>query len=161
MAADLQALEDWCAGLLAQLQPAARRRLLVDVARQLRARNAERMRAQTAPDSQPWPKRKPQGDPEKVRSKRQRERLRDKARRPMFEKLRRARWLKAQAQGGTAVVQFAGRAARIAAVHHWGETDDVNPGRGPSYSYPARALLGISPEDAELIHDTIIQHLRP
>lgn len=159
--AELQALEDWCADMLAKLQPAARRRMLVDVARALRARNAERMKAQTDPDGQAWAKRKPQGDPAKVRSKRQRERLRDKARRPMFEKLRRAKWLKAQAKGGSAVVQFAGRAARIAAVHHYGETDEVNPGRGPAYEYPARELLGISPADAELIRDIILRHLHP
>ena len=146
--ADLQQLETWCEDLLRKLEPAARRRLTLEVARQLRTANATRMKAQTDPDGNAWQRRKPQGD--KLRSQARADALRKKSKRPMFEKLRRPRWLKAKGNGSSAVVEFAGKAARIAAVHHNGETDEVKPG-GPTYQYPARPLLGISQADADLI----------
>ena len=76
----------------------------------------------------------------------------------MFEKLRRPKWLKAKAESGAAVVEFAGRAARIAAVHHRGLADEVKPG-GPTYRYPARPLLGISEADTDKLVGTILDYL--
>ncbi len=67
---------------------------------------------------------------------------------------------KAKAQGDAAVVQFAGRADRIARVHHYGEQDRVAK-NGPMYDYPERQLLGIPAEDADLLRDVILRHLHP
>lgn len=120
--ADMRALELWAESLLAKLAPAARRRLLLDLARQLRARNSQRMASQQTPDGEKWEPRKAQGD--------------------------------------AAVVQFAGRADRIARVHHYGEQDRVAK-NGPMYDYPERQLLGIPAEDADLLRDVILRHLHP
>jgi phage virion morphogenesis protein len=155
--ADIQALETWAAGLLQKLAPAQRRRLLTDIARQLRSANTQRMRAQTDPEGQAWEPRKSPGPA--LRSQRERLRQQARAREPMFAKLRRAKHLKARTQGGAAVVEFIGRAQRIARVHHFGEPDAVNPG-GPRYTYPARELLGISRDDYDRIRDTLLAHLR-
>lgn len=153
---ELQPLENWAAALLAQLQPAQRRRLLTDVARRLRSVNAQRMRAQTDPDGQAWQPRKPPGPA--LRSKRERLRQEAQLKKPMFSKLRQAKHLKARAEGGSAVVEFASRAQRIARVHHWGEADAVKPG-GARVQYPARPLLGISEADADGLRELLLDRL--
>ena len=155
MADDLTALEDWAANLLQQMQPTQRRRLTLDIARQLRRSQTANMRAQHGPDGEAWePRKKSTG----LRSARARIRQAAKASQPMFAKLRLARHIKAVGTGNEAVVMFAGRAARIARVHHFGETDDVKPG-GPRYNYPARPLLGITNADRERLRDLLLEHL--
>ena len=58
--AEFKALETWAADMLAKLQPAQQRRLMVDMARRLRTANSQRMRAQTDPEGQAWePRKKP------------------------------------------------------------------------------------------------------
>lgn len=154
--ADFTALETWAADMLAKLQPTQQRRLLVDMARRLRTANSRRMRAQTDPEGEAWEPRKPPGPA--LRSKRERLRQAAQQRQPMFAKLHQQKNLKARAQGGAAVVEFMGRAQRIARVHHFGETDTVNPG-GPQYTYPARELLGVTQDDAALIRDALLDYL--
>lgn len=154
--ADFQALETWATELLQKLQPTQRQRLLVETARRLRTANAQRMRAQTDPDGAAWEPRKPPGPA--LRSRREQLRQQAKQRQPMFSKLRQHRHLKARGVGGsTAVVEFAGRAQRIARVHHFGEADPVNPG-GPVHRYPARELLGISQTDFETLQDMLADY---
>lgn len=155
--AEFTALEDWAGDLLRRLQPSQVRRLQLDIARGLRKSNAERMRAQTDPDGNRWEARKAPG--QALRGKREQLRQKAKQRQPMFAKMRQARHLKARAQGDAAVVEIAGRAQRIARVHHFGETDAVKPG-GPQYRYPARELLGITSADIEMLRDTLLDHLR-
>lgn len=154
--AELQQLETWCSDLLHKMDAANRRRLTLDLAKRLRTTNTGRIKAQTGPEGEAWPKRKPQG--EGLGNQARAAALRKKSKRPMFEKLRRAKWLKANGTADAATVQFAGRAARIAAVHHSGLSDEVKPG-GPKYRYPARPLLGISAADADMLRDAILQHL--
>lgn len=76
----------------------------------------------------------------------------------MMQGLSKSTNLKTQASTSAAVVEFADKVQRIAAVHHWGKRERVAPG-GPEYDYPERALLGISGEDALRIRDTILRHL--
>lgn len=76
----------------------------------------------------------------------------------MFRKLRNAKHLKALAFRDAAVVQFVGRAERLARVHHFGLRDFVSPG-GAEYEYPARPLIGITQEQIEQISDVILSHL--
>lgn len=154
--ADLSALETWATTLLAKLQPQQRRRVLVDIARRMRTDNTKRMRTQTSPEGTAWERRKPPGPA--LRSRREQIRQQAQQRAPMFAKLRQAKNLKARGMAGAAVVEFAGRAQRIARVHHFGEADAVNPG-GPKYTYPARELLGITQADAEKVRDLLLQHL--
>lgn len=155
--ADFRAIEDWAGHLLTKLDGTARRRLAVDVARKLRTANTQRMRAQTDPDGNAWaPRKAPSGA---LRSKRAQVRQQAQQRKPMFAKLRMQRNIRARSEGdNAAVVEFVGRAQRIARVHHYGETDLVNPG-GPSYDYPARELLGISKDDTDWLREYLLDYL--
>lgn len=57
-----------------------------------------------------------------------------------------------------ASLEFAGRAERIARIHHFGLRDHVAPG-GPEYDYPERPLLGIGPALQDRLHGMILNHL--
>lgn len=148
MADDLQSLENWLTPLLHRLQSGERRKLAREVARMVRAANQKTMAAQTGPEGDAW-------KPRKNRSRDERGKLRQG---PMFRKLRTARYLKALAFSDAAVVQFMGRAERLATVHHFGLRDYVNPG-GAQYDYPERPLLGITPAQIEQIRDLLLARI--
>lgn len=148
MSDDLLRLEDWLAPLIARLQPAQRRQLAREVGVSVRKANQKSMAAQKSPDGQTWV-------PRKNRSRDARGSLRQG---PMFRRLRMARHLRTQAFTDSAVVQFIGRAERIARVHHLGLRDRVSPG-GADYKYPERHLLGISHQQAEQLIDLILSRL--
>lgn len=134
-------------GLLTALGPAERRQLARDIAADLRQRQQRRIAAQLNPDGTPFEPRKP--------------RLRAKAgriRRGLFVKMRTARYLKTESTAEAAVVQIAGRAARIARVHQYGLTDRVGKS-GPEYRYPERRILGFGDADQDAIADRILEHL--
>ncbi|CAJ0700401.1 hypothetical protein LMG18102_03210 [Ralstonia mannitolilytica] len=141
-------LDAYLAGLLAKLDAPQRRVLARAVAVELRRRQSARIAAQRNPDGTAYEPRKPQ-----LRHKR------GGIRRAMFTRLRMAKWLKAEADPNAAVVTFAGTAQRIAAVHHFGLRDRVNK-NGLTAQYPARALLGLAPEDVSAITDTVLNFLR-
>lgn len=145
---DLQRLDTWLAPLLHQLNPSQQRQLARQVALRLRAANQQTMAAQQNPDGQAW-------QPRKNRSRDARGRLRQG---PMFRKLRTARHLRAQVLGNAAVVQFMGRAERLARIHHFGLRDRVAPG-GAEISYPARELIGISEEQLDQVTDLALNFL--
>ena len=141
MADDLAQLEGWLQPLLDRLTDAERRKLALDIARELRRENAATIRAQHGPDGEAWaPRKNPMRD--------QRGQLRK----------RNAQRLCAQVAGGDAVVAFAGRTERIARVHHFGLRDSVKPG-GPQYDYPARPLLGISDDFTKRLQDRLLAHI--
>ena len=117
---ELQRLEDWVTPLLAKLSGPEQRALARTVARELRAGNVEHMRAQQAPDGTGWEPRKASG----LRNGRGAIKRKAKTR-PMMEKLRAAKHLKASATASEALVGFVGRAERIARVHHFGLRDRV------------------------------------
>lgn len=150
MADDLQQLADWVEPLLRQLDPKQRRQLTRKLATDLRRRNQKRIRAQVAPDGTRWEPRKPQ-------------RLRGQSgfvkRGAMFTKLRTARYLRLASSPDSAAVQFLGRVAQIANVHHYGLRDEVSR-HGPKVEYPARQLLGFAEADEEAIQDLLIDHLQ-
>jgi len=149
MADNMQALEEWVGPLLAQLDVKQRRALARNVARDLRRRQRERIRAQTNPDGKPYAPRKEQ------RLRAQQGSIR---RRAMFDKLSTAKWLKATASGDTAVVGFFGSVARLAKTHQYGLRDRVSRD-GPEVQYAQRELLGFTTSDHEFINDRLIEHL--
>lgn len=148
MADDLQRLEDWLVPLIAKLHPSECRQLAREVGMQVRKANQQAMAAQQDPEGQAW-------EPRKNRSRDTKGRLRQGH---MFTKLRTARNLRARSFANAAVVEFIGRAERIARVHHFGLRDRVAPG-GAQYDYPARPLLGISEAQQEQIRDLILGHI--
>ena len=150
MAEDLAQLETWLEPLIAALSDAERRKLALDVARDLRRENVATMRAQQSPDGEAWAPRK-RGLRDQKGQIRKGRRAQD-----MFTKLRGARYLKAKAQGRDATVEFMGRAARIAAVHHFGLRDKI---RGKTVQYPERQLIGITDADIDRVEDALLKHL--
>ncbi|SFU80190.1 phage virion morphogenesis protein [Halomonas korlensis] len=148
MSDDLDALESWAAPLLARLQPGERRKLARDIARELRKRQAARIKRQENPDGSPFAPRKPQA----------RDQSGGIRRGVMFAKIRQAKFLKGRGMSDAATVGFAGRVARIARVHQYGLRDNVDR-NGPWHDYPERRLVGYSDADRAVIRDMILERL--
>jgi phage virion morphogenesis protein len=151
MADDFMQLEGWLQPLLDRLSDGERRKLALDVARELRRENAATIRAQHGPDGEAWA-------PRKSAMREQRGQLRKRNADSMFTKMAGTKHLRAQVEGGDAVVGFVGRTERIARVHHYGLRDRVTPG-GPQYDYPARPLLGISDDFTKRLQERLLSHL--
>ncbi|WP_324032534.1 phage virion morphogenesis protein [Aeromonas caviae] len=144
---DLNRLTSWADGLLASMEPAARRQLAGEMARTLRASQALRIRANIQPDGSPMAPRKPQPKLKKNRGR---------LRRKMFFKISSPAWLKARANEYQAVVEFVGTANRLATIHQYGLKDRI---KGREISYPARELLGITAQERDQLETTLLAHL--
>ncbi len=143
----LEALEDWAAGLLGQLEPASRNKLARSVGQALRRSQQRRIIAQQNPDGSKYAPRKQRT----LRGKQGRVKRNVK----MFQKLRTASFLKVQGDGNAISVGFTGRVARIARVHQYGLKDRSEAGAA-DVSYSKRELLGFTEADLDLIRDSLI-----
>jgi len=130
--AELHEVDAWLAALLSQLEPAARKKMLREVARDVRRIQQANITAQRSPDGIAW-------EPRRVSARSKKGRIR----RGMFAKLKTAKYLKAQANADAAEVAFVPGVQRLARVHHYGLRDRVSR-RGPMVKYAERPLLGIS-----------------
>jgi phage virion morphogenesis protein len=146
----LEALEDWAAGLLGQLEPTSRNRLARSIGQALRRSQQQRIIDQQNPDGSKYAPRKHRNLRGKVG------RLKRKAR--MFQKLRTARFFKVQGDGSGISVGFTGRIARIARVHQYGLRDRAERG-APDVKYEQREVLGFTEADLDLIRDGLLRHL--
>ncbi len=144
---DLQRVDDWLAALLANLEPAARNRMMRQLAQELRRSQQQNIRLQRNPDGTAFEPRRVTARSKKGRIKRQ-----------MFAKLRTTKYLKAAATADSASVQFEGKVQRIARVHHYGLRDRVRR-NGPEARYPARRLLGVNDEVETITRDTLLRWL--
>ncbi|MDR9889529.1 phage virion morphogenesis protein [Pseudenterobacter timonensis] len=144
---DLQRVDDWLAALLANLEPAARNRMMRQLAQELRRSQQQNIRLQRNPDGTTFEPRRVTARSKKGRIKRQ-----------MFAKLRTTKYLKTAATADSASVQFDGKVQRIARVHHYGLRDRVRR-NGPEARYPARRLLGVNGEVETITRDTLLQWL--
>ncbi|HGY5243985.1 TPA: phage virion morphogenesis protein [Aeromonas salmonicida subsp. pectinolytica] len=144
---DLSRLTSWADGLLASMEPAARRQLASEMARTLRASQTKRIRANLQPDGSPMTPRKPQPKLKKGRGR---------LRRKMFFKITSRTWLKASATQSQAVVEFVGSANRLATIHQYGLKDRI---KGREIRYPARELLGITEQERDQLETTLLAHL--
>lgn len=142
---DLEKLAEWVAPLLEKLSNNERRKLMQNVARDLRRRNQQRIRRNINPDGQPF-------EPRLRRKSGQVKRA------AMFRKLPFVRFLRLDTTPESAAIGWLGRTGRIAGIHHYGLRAPVRPG-GRDYQYPERRLLGFSREDHSAITDLIINHL--
>ncbi len=153
---DLTALEEWAGALLSKMDPGARRKVAVDVGRELRRSQQKRIADQRNPDGSAYAPRKPR---QVMRDARLREKEgRIKRRVKMFAKLRTARFFKVEANSDGLAIGFLGRAARLARVHQDGETSEVARG-GKSYRYPVRQLLGLTDAEREMIREKLLENL--
>ncbi|MEG5647914.1 phage virion morphogenesis protein [Enterobacter hormaechei] len=144
---DLQRVDEWLAALLANLEPAARNRMMRQLAQELRRSQQQNIRLQRNPDGTAFEPRRVTARSKKGRIKRQ-----------MFAKLRTTKYLKTAATADSASVQFDGKVQRIARVHHYGLRDRVRR-NGPEARYPARRLLGVNDEVETVTRDTLLHWL--
>ena len=144
---DLQRVDDWLAALLANLEPAARNRMMRQLAQELRRSQQQNIRLQRNPDGTTFEPRRVTARSKKGRIKRQ-----------MFAKLRTTKYLKTAATADSASVQLDGKVQRIARVHHYGLRDRVRR-NGPEARYPARRLLGVNDEVETITRDTLLRWL--
>lgn len=144
---ELQKVDAWLTALLANLEPAARKPMMRDLAQHLRRIQQNNIRLQRNPDGTGYEPRRVTARTKKGRIKRQ-----------MFAKLRTTKYLKTAASADSASVEFAGQVQRIARVHHYGLRDRVSR-RGPEVRYAERRLLGISTNEIKGIHDSLIRWL--
>nr|WP_226869041.1 MULTISPECIES: phage virion morphogenesis protein [Enterobacter] len=143
----MQRVDDWLAALLANLEPAARNRMMRQLAQELRRSQQQNIRLQRNPDGTNFEPRRVTARSKKGRIKRQ-----------MFAKLRTTKYLKTAATADSASVQFDGKVQRIARVHHYGLRDRVRR-NGPEARYPARRLLGVNDEVETITRDTLLRWL--
>ena len=144
MSDELEMLEEWAGALLAKLKPGERRKLLGQVARDLRRNQQRRIAAQKAPDGTAYaPRKRPRGG---LRGKRGR------IRSQMFVKLRTARWMRTEVNAAGVAVGFVGRVGRIARAHQLGRKVGGN-------DLPRRRLLGLEGEDRKVALDSIARVL--
>ncbi len=153
MKADLQVLETWAQVFLSRLQPVARKRLIREIAYEIRRSQQKRIAEQHNPDGSAFVPRKP-----RIRLHRTQENLRPHTgkikQRVMFTNLRRARWLKVTSDAEGFEIGFSGSAARIAQTHQFGQVDQVAVG-GAKYHYPVRQLLGLTDAERQWIQNRI------
>lgn len=144
---DLQRVDDWLKALLANLEPAARNRMMRQLAQELRRSQQQNIRLQRNPDGTAFEPRRVTARSKKGRIKRQ-----------MFAKLRTTKYLKTTATADSASVQFDGSVQRIARVHHYGLRDRVSR-KGPLVRYSERRLLGINNEGINIIKEILFREV--
>ncbi|MEB5922256.1 phage virion morphogenesis protein [Franconibacter daqui] len=142
---ELQRGDDWLAALLANLEPAARSRMMRQLAQQQRRTQQNNIRLQRNPDGTGY-------EPRRITARKKKGRLK----RQMFAKLRTTKYLKTAASADSASVEFAGQVQRIARVHPYGLRDRVSR-KGPEVRYAERRLLGVSNEVVTLARDTLLR----
>lgn len=142
---NLQKVDAWLTALLANLEPAARKRMMRELAQQLRRNQQNNIRLQRNPDGTGYEPRRVTARTKKGRIKRQ-----------MFTKLRTTKYLKTRASADSASVEFAGQVQRIARVHHYGLRDRVSR-RGPEVRYSERRLLGLNDKMRISVEDILIR----
>ncbi|EMO4271863.1 virion morphogenesis protein [Klebsiella variicola] len=145
---DLQKVDAWLEALLANIEPAARKKMMRDLAQQLRRTQRNNIRLQRNPDGSAYEARKVTARSKKGRIKRKQ----------MFSKLRTARFLRVSSSVNSASVAFEGRVQRIARVHHYGLRDRVSR-KGPEVRYAERRLLGVNDEVETVTRDTLLRWL--
>jgi phage virion morphogenesis protein len=144
---NLHKVDEWLAALLANLEPAARQRMMRELAQELRRNQQNNIRLQRNADGSGYEPRKVTARAKKGRIKRQ-----------MFSKLRTAKYLKTAASADSASVQFEGRVQRMARVHHYGLRDRVSR-NGPDVRYAERRLLGLNKNIKDSINDILTEWL--
>ncbi|EPY4171205.1 TPA: phage virion morphogenesis protein [Klebsiella pneumoniae] len=143
--AELQDVDAWLDALLAELEPAARKRMMRDLAQQLRRSQQKNIRMQRNPDGTAY-------EPRRVTARTKQGRIR----RQMFAKLRTTKYLKTAASADSASVEFSGQVQRIARVHHYGLRDRVSR-RGVEVRYSERKLLGLNKNVRASVEESLIR----
>ncbi|WP_210532289.1 phage virion morphogenesis protein [Pantoea ananatis] len=142
---NLHEVDAWLDALLAKLEPAERKKMLREVARDVRRIQQGNMTAQRAPDGSAW-------EPRRVSARTKPGRIKRK----MFVKLKTSKYLKTRATGDTAEVAFLPAVQRLARVHHFGLRDRVGR-RGIMTRYAERPLLGFEKETDMIVNNILFR----
>jgi phage virion morphogenesis protein len=145
--AELHDVEAWLGALLSQLEPAARTKMLREVARDVRRIQQNNITLQRSPDGTAW-------EPRRVTARTKPGRIRRK----MFAKLKTAKYLKAQANANVAEVAFVPGVQKLVRVHHYGLRDRVNR-RGTEVKYAERPMLGINADVESNVREHLLEWL--
>ena len=145
--AELHEVDAWLAALLSQLEPAARKKMLREVARDVRRIQQANITAQRSPDGTAW-------EPRRITARSKKGRIR----RGMFAKLKTAKYLKAQTSADAAEVAFVPAVQRLARVHHYGLRDRVSR-HGPVVKYAERPLLGVNGDVESTVREILLRWL--
>ncbi|MDY0999074.1 phage virion morphogenesis protein [Pantoea agglomerans] len=146
--AELHEVDAWLDALLAQLEPAARKKMLREVAREVRRIQQANITAQRSPDGTAW-------EPRRVSARSKKGRIR----RGMFAKLKTTKYLKAQANVDAANIDFVPGVQKLARVHHYGLRDRVSR-RGPMVKYAERSLLGVNSDVENMVREILLRFLQ-
>lgn len=145
--AELHEVDAWLAALLSQLEPAARKKMLREVARDVRRIQQANITAQRSPGGTAW-------EPRRVSARSKKGRIR----RGMFAKLKTSKYLKVKTDADAAEVAFIPGVQKLARVHHYGLRDRVSR-RGPMVKYAERPLLGFNEEAENKLYDIMLSWL--
>ncbi|ADD78313.1 S [Pantoea ananatis LMG 20103] len=145
---NLHEVDAWLDALLAKLEPAERKKMLREVARDMRRIQQANMTAQRAPDGSAW-------EPRRVSARTKPGRIKRK----MFVKLKTAKYLKTKATGDSAEVVFVPAVQRMARVHHYGLRDRIRK-NGPIVKYNQRNLIGFNGQTEKSILDLLLTWLK-
>nr|WP_246871751.1 phage virion morphogenesis protein [Pantoea ananatis] len=140
-------VDAWLDALLAKLEPAERKKMLREVARDVRRIQQGNMTAQRAPDGSAW-------EPRRVSARTKPGRIKRK----MFVKLKTAKYLKTKVTVESAEVAFIPGVQRLARVHHYGLRERLGP-RKISVKYTERRLLGLDDEARIIIEGIVLAWL--
>ncbi|MDQ0433496.1 phage virion morphogenesis protein [Pantoea agglomerans] len=146
--AELHEVDAWLAALISQLEPAARKKMLHQVAREVRRIQQARMTEQLAPDGSTW-------EPRRITARTKPDRIKRK----MFVKLKTTKYLKIKATSDNAEVAFVHAVQRLARVHHYGLRERAG-NRTMIIKYPSRRLLGIDNETIIIIEGIMLEALQ-
>lgn len=144
---NLHEVDAWLDALLAKLEPAERKKMLGEVARDVRRIQQGNMTAQRAPDGSAW-------EPRRVSARTKPGRIKRK----MFVKLKTAKYLKTKATGDCAEVAFVPAVQRLARVHHYGLRDRVSK-HSIMIKYKERKLIGLNDINKGLINEILMKWL--
>ena len=145
--AELHDVEEWLGALLSQLEPAARKKMLHEVAHDVRRIQQNNITMQHSPDGTAW-------EPRRVTARTKPGRIRRK----MFAKLRTAKFLEAQSNDKEALVTFSSNVQRLARVHHFGLREKLKF-NGAYVQYSQRKLLGINSDVELCVENKLLDHL--
>lgn len=142
--AELHEVDAWLDALLSQLEPAARKKMLREVAHDVRRIQQANITAQRSPDGTAW-------EPRRVSARSKKGSIKRK----MFTKLKTSKFLKTKVSTDEAEITFKGRTQQIARVHHYGLRERVHH-RKKEVKYISRPLLGVNDEVEDVILTKLI-----
>jgi len=147
--AEQHEVDAWLAALLSQLEPAAQKKMLREVARDVRRIQQANITAQRSPDGTAW-------EPRRFSALSKKGRIR----RGMFAKLKTAEYLKVSVNKEQAQIGFAKEVFQITRVHHYGLREKMR-GRANVVKYSERRLLGFNLELVDHIRDLMLHYISP